>query len=128
MAHRVVPVMLHQGVLHLAMSDPTDRAGLEEISFITGYSVAPVVASDSLIESAMARYYGIPPDEPTSRPALAVRIPVGPTPGNQSVSPPTVVESNAFAQAPVIPSFQPVPPPAPFSSRLRRPSPCRSVR
>ncbi len=63
MTHRTVPLMLHQGVLHVAMSDPTDRAALEEISFITGYSASPVAAPDPLVEAAMARYYGIPPDD-----------------------------------------------------------------
>jgi hypothetical protein len=63
MNHRTVPLMLHQGVLHMAISDPTNRAALEEISFITGYSASAVAAADELIESAMARYYDIPPDD-----------------------------------------------------------------
>jgi len=36
-AHRLIPIMLHQGVLHVAMVDPTDRAALEEIAFASGY-------------------------------------------------------------------------------------------
>ncbi len=63
MNHRTVPLMLHQGVLHMAISDPTNRAALEEISFITGYSASAVAAADELIEAAMARYYDIPPDD-----------------------------------------------------------------
>ncbi len=63
LAHRAVPIMLHKGVLHVAMADPTDRAGLEEIAFATGYQVSPVIASYQLIENAMARYYGIPPED-----------------------------------------------------------------
>jgi len=65
LAHRLVPIMLHQGVLHVAMTDPTDRAGLEEISFQTGYQASPVVAAYGLVEKAMARYYKIPPEERT---------------------------------------------------------------
>lgn len=65
MNHRTVPLMLHQGVLHMAISDPTNRAALEEISFITGYSASAVAAADELIEAAMARYYDIPPDGQT---------------------------------------------------------------
>ncbi|HUU00725.1 MAG TPA: hypothetical protein VM425_04720 [Myxococcota bacterium] len=63
LSHRAVPIMLHKGVLHVAMADPTDRAGLEEIAFATGYQVSPVIASYQLIENAMARYYGIPPED-----------------------------------------------------------------
>jgi hypothetical protein len=114
MSHRAIPIMLHQGVLHLAMSDPTDRSGLEEISFITGYSASPVAASDELIESAMARYYGIPPDELDSSPigVLTDCEPVGaPVPAAPSPQP---VEAGAFAQAPVIPEY-PSEPPTPFS-------------
>ncbi len=68
MEHRAIPIMLHQGMLHLAMSDPTDRAALEEISFSTGYSATPAAALDEEVEQAMARYYDIPPDENLSQP------------------------------------------------------------
>jgi len=68
LAHRLVPVMLHQGQLYLAMSDPTDRVGLEEVAFATGYQTRPVVAREGTIQQAMARYYGIPPE---SNPLLA---------------------------------------------------------
>ncbi len=62
LTHRTIPVMLHQGVLHMAMSDPTNREAIEEISFITGYSASPVAAPEGLLEQAMEEYYGIPPD------------------------------------------------------------------
>ncbi len=62
MTHRTVPVMLHQGVLHMAMSDPTNREALEEISFVTGYNASPVATPDRLLEQAMEEYYGILPD------------------------------------------------------------------
>ncbi len=68
LAHRLIPIMLHQGVLHVAMADPTDRAAREEIAFATGYKVSPVVARQTLIEEAMARYYGIPPEDQTLPP------------------------------------------------------------
>ncbi len=103
MTHRTVPIMLHQGVLHIAMSDPTDRAALEEISFITGYSASPVAAPDNLVESAMARYYGIPPDE--SIPVLeSLPEPAAPPiqmPGD------SVEASGTFAKGPAV---QPDPP------------------
>lgn len=72
LAHRLVPVMLHEGQLYLAMSDPTDRVGLEEVAFATGYRTRPVVAGDTIIQQAMARYYGIPPE---SNPLLVATAP-----------------------------------------------------
>jgi hypothetical protein len=76
-AHRLIPIMLHQGVLHVAMADPTDRAALEEIAFATGYKASPVVARNTLIEEAMARYYGIPPED-GALPPQAFQLPPDP--------------------------------------------------
>jgi hypothetical protein len=85
MTHRVVPIMLHRGILHLAMSDPTNRSALEEISFLTGYSVSPVAASEHLVEAAMERYYGIPPDEAIPEMSILPGLsPGNPAPGPES--------------------------------------------
>jgi len=61
--HHLVPIMLQDGMLMVAMVDPTDRAALEAIAFATGYRVGAVVASHGLIEVGMARYYGLSVDE-----------------------------------------------------------------
>jgi hypothetical protein len=86
-AHRLIPIMLHQGVLHVAMVDPTDRAALEEIAFASGYKASPVVARLALVEEAMARYYGVPPEDrklPTE--AFSLRPP--PEPDEEESQPP----------------------------------------
>jgi hypothetical protein len=97
LSHRAVPVMLHKGVLHVAMADPTDRAGLEEIAFTTGYQVSAVIAPYGLIENAMARYYGIPPEDEK----LPCPIPRDmPTPTADSLaSPPDKTELVAHSEA-----------------------------
>ena len=43
--------------LFLAMSNPTDISIVDEINFITGCTVKPVIATDSQIESAIDKYY-----------------------------------------------------------------------
>jgi len=45
--------------LHLAMSDPTDFAAIEEIGFVTGHVVKPYIAPDVQISRALAKYYQI---------------------------------------------------------------------
>lgn len=115
LAHRLVPIMLHAGVLHVAMADATDRSALEEIGFATGYRAAPVVAPFNLIERAMARYYGIPPEERSIPEEILRRI----QSRGQHGEPPR-------EQAPDEPPASDPPPPvepAPDESLLRQPPP-----
>ena len=44
-------------VLFLAMSDPTNTIVIDEISFLTGYRVCPVIGTDSQIAAAIDRHY-----------------------------------------------------------------------
>jgi len=62
----LMPIMLHQEILYLAMSDPTDRKAMEEVSMATGYKTFPVVMPVDALETYIEKYYGAPP-----RPALA---------------------------------------------------------
>ena len=40
------------------MADPTNIRAMDEINFICGYQVEPVVASDFAIREAIDKYYG----------------------------------------------------------------------
>jgi len=40
------------------MADPTNVFAMDDIKFMTGYNVEPVVASESAIEEAIEKYYG----------------------------------------------------------------------
>ena len=40
------------------MADPTNIRAMDEINFICGYQVEPVVASDNAIHEAIDKYYG----------------------------------------------------------------------
>lgn len=59
---RVVPVRLENKCLHIAMSDPTDLNALEELSFITGNRVLPLIAPEVHILHALEKYYAIARD------------------------------------------------------------------
>ena len=40
------------------MADPTNVFAMDDIKFMTGYNVEPVVASESALEEAIEKYYG----------------------------------------------------------------------
>jgi len=55
--YQVVPISRTGGTLTLAMADPTNVFALDDIKFMTGYNVEPVVASETSIEDAIMKYY-----------------------------------------------------------------------
>ena len=54
----IMPVQRSGSTLTIAMVDPTNVFAMDDIKFMTGYNVEPVVASESAIEDAIERYYG----------------------------------------------------------------------
>ena len=48
--------------LIVAMGDPSNIYAIDDIKFLTGYNVEPVVASEQAIEEAIERYYDKGPD------------------------------------------------------------------
>ncbi len=55
--HDIIPLKLEGRKLHLAMLDPRDLLVLDEIAFITGYSIQPWIAPEFRIYDALERYY-----------------------------------------------------------------------
>ncbi|UCF31448.1 MAG: type IV-A pilus assembly ATPase PilB [bacterium] len=55
--YQLIPVSRTGGTLTLAMADPTNVFALDDIKFMTGYNVEPVVASETAIEDAIMKYY-----------------------------------------------------------------------
>jgi len=53
----VIPVKKVGRTLTLAMVDPSDILAIEDIKFLTGLEVKPVVVSDSSLNSSLERYY-----------------------------------------------------------------------
>ena len=56
--YEIVPVSRVGATLTVAMSDPTNVFAVDDIKFMTGYHVEPVVASETAIADAIDRYYG----------------------------------------------------------------------
>jgi hypothetical protein len=57
--YRVVPLALNNRKLSLAMTDPADFATIDEITFVTGYIVVPLITSEIRLVSALEKYYNI---------------------------------------------------------------------
>ena len=58
--HKIVPVSRAGSALVVAMMDPTNLHAIDDVKFLTGYNVEPVVASETTIETAIERYYATP--------------------------------------------------------------------
>jgi type IV pilus assembly protein PilB len=55
--HTVIPVNRAGSTLILATADPSNIFALDDIKFLTGYTVQPVVAAEEAIRRAIDRYY-----------------------------------------------------------------------
>ena len=56
--YTILPVSKTGARVTIAMIDPTNVFALDDIKFMTGYDVEPVVASDPALRAAIDRYYG----------------------------------------------------------------------
>jgi type IV pilus assembly protein PilB len=56
--YQVIPLSRVGSVLTIAMTDPTNVFAMDDIKFMTGFNVEPVVASESAIGEAIVRFYG----------------------------------------------------------------------
>jgi hypothetical protein len=57
---RVLPLRLDAGRLWLAMADPADADGLDEVTRIVKKPVRPTVAPDAVIQAALEKHYHLP--------------------------------------------------------------------
>jgi type IV pilus assembly protein PilB len=55
--HTVIPVNRAGSTLILATSDPSNIYALDDIKFLTGYSIQPVVAAEEAIRRGIDKYY-----------------------------------------------------------------------
>src|SRR5579863_5430694 len=56
--YQIVPLSRVGSTLTIAMTDPTNFFAMDDIKFMTGFNVEPVVASESSINEAIAKFYG----------------------------------------------------------------------
>jgi type IV pilus assembly protein PilB len=55
--YQIIPLSRSGATLTIAMTDPTNVFAMDDIKFMTGYNVEPVVASETAVSDAIARYY-----------------------------------------------------------------------
>ena len=58
--YQVLPVSRTGSTLVVAMADPSNIFAIDDIKFLTGYNVEPVVASDAAIKAALEKAYAAP--------------------------------------------------------------------
>src|SRR3954468_5867964 len=63
--YQIVPLSRAGATLTIAMTDPTNVFAMDDIKFMTGYNVEPVVASETAVADALTRYY--PANAPAPR-------------------------------------------------------------
>jgi type IV pilus assembly protein PilB len=87
--YQIIPLSRSGATLTIAMTDPTNVFAMDDIKFMTGYNVEPVVASETAVIEAIQKYYG-----KTSAP--------GGSGGNNAPSGPTALEvaSKALEEMP----------------------------
>src|SRR6188508_583819 len=56
--YQIVPLSRAGATLTIAMTDPTNVFAMDDIKFMTGYNVEPVVASETAVLEAIHKYYG----------------------------------------------------------------------
>lgn len=56
--YEILPVTRDGATLTIAMVDPSNIHAIDDVKFITGYNVKPVVAAESAIKKYIAEYYG----------------------------------------------------------------------
>ncbi len=58
--YQVIPISRTGSTLVVAMADPSNIFAIDDIKFLTGYNVEPLVASDAAIKSAIEKLYEAP--------------------------------------------------------------------
>ena len=56
--YQIVPLSRVGSTLTIAMTDPTNVFAMDDIKFMTGFNVEPVVASETSINEAISKFYG----------------------------------------------------------------------
>ena len=56
--YMIVPLSRVGSTLTIATADPTNVFAMDDIKFMTGFNVEPVVASEVSIQEALEKYYG----------------------------------------------------------------------
>jgi type IV pilus assembly protein PilB len=75
--YQIVPLSRSGATLTIAMTDPTNVFAMDDIKFMTGYNVEPVVASETAVTDAIEKYYSAAGGK--AAPAAVTITPSGPS-------------------------------------------------
>ncbi|MFQ5597016.1 MAG: type IV-A pilus assembly ATPase PilB [Nitrospiria bacterium] len=56
--YMIVPIKRQGATLTLAMADPSDMFAIDDVKFMTGYNIEPIIATESGIVEAIKKVYG----------------------------------------------------------------------
>src|SRR5690348_10802435 len=70
--YQIIPLSRSGATLTIAMTDPTNVFAMDDIKFMTGYNVEPVVASETAVVEAIQKYY----NKAAGQPDAAGNVPV----------------------------------------------------
>jgi type IV pilus assembly protein PilB len=73
--YQIVPLSRSGATLTIAITDPTNVFAMDDIKFMTGYNVEPVVASETAVTEAIKRYYPAAGTAPKVAATAAVAAP-----------------------------------------------------
>jgi type IV pilus assembly protein PilB len=71
--YQIIPLSRAGSTLTIAMTDPTNVFAMDDIKFMTGYNVEPVVASETAVVDAIHKYY------PSKNGSTAAPVATGPS-------------------------------------------------
>jgi type IV pilus assembly protein PilB len=66
--YQIVPLSRAGATLTIAMTDPTNVFAMDDVKFMTGYNVEPVVASETAVLDSIDKYYGLSTGVPEKKP------------------------------------------------------------
>ena len=72
--YQIVPLSRSGATLTIAMTDPTNVFAMDDVKFMTGYNVEPVVASESALVDAIELYYGVGAPQPPPKTSSTAKI------------------------------------------------------
>jgi type IV pilus assembly protein PilB len=84
--YQIVPLSRSGATLTIAITDPTNVFAMDDIKFMTGYNVEPVVASETAVTDAIKRYY---PTAGTAAPKVSKAQSAAPAPARKAEKAPT---------------------------------------
>ncbi len=74
--HNILPLGIKadggKKTLFIATSDPTNLEAIDEIQFLTGYTVKPILAADTAISKGIRDYYNPVPQQPLAEQSIPV--------------------------------------------------------